>query len=173
MTDKIKRFIPVGINPKAEKLLVIVSFIVSVLRALYFYINFNSAYSYLFEFRNGQHILNKTKVMRYFCTLTPGCFDGFIISVFIFAFMIFVHYGYHYKDSKSVYTMKRLPQKNELHIRCLTLPLICIAVCIILSFLLLLLFYHHYMTVTPPECMPPDNQWKMFWVNLIYGGDAL
>lgn len=173
MTDKIKKIIPVGINPQTEKFILIASFALSVCRALLFYLNYLNSYNYLFEFRDGQRILNEAKRMPYFCTLTEGCFDGFVISLFIFIFMIFIHYGYHYKDSKSIYTMKRLPQKSELHIRCLTVPLISIILCITLSFILILLFYHHYMTMTPPECLHPENQWTMFWVNMIYGGDAL
>lgn len=173
MTDKIKRIIPVGISPKTEKLIIIVSFLLSIFRALVFYLNYQNSYNYLFEFRDGQRILNETKMMPDFCTITVGCFNGFVISLFIFVFMIIIHYGYHYKDSKSIYTMKRLPQKYELHIRCLSLPFISIILCITLFFILLLLFYHHYMTMTPPECLHPENQWKMFWVNMIYGGDAL
>ncbi len=173
MIDKFKRYIPVGIKPETEKFIVIASFVLSVCRALLFYLNYSHSYNYLFDVRNGQKVLNEAKMMPYFCTITVGCFDGFIISLFIFTFMIILHYGYHYKDSKSIYTMKRLPQKNELHIRCLALPLICITLSVVLSFSLLLLFYHHYMTMTPPECLQPENQWKMFWLNLIYGGDAL
>ncbi len=172
MTDKFKKIIPIGVKPQTEMYIVTASFLLSVCRALLFYLNYNYWYNSLFEFRNGQKILIAGKAMAYFHTVADRCFDGFIISFFIFLFLIFFHYGYHYKDSKSIYTMKRLPDKNELHIRCLTLPVICILVSIALSFLLLLLFYHHYITVTPPECLPPD-QWKMFWTHLIYKGEAL
>ncbi len=173
MTDKIKKIIPVGMNANTEIFILISSFALSVCRALFFYLNYRSSYNYLFEFRDGQKILNEAKTMRDFCTITEGCFDGFVISLFIFIFMIFFHYGYHYKDSKSIYTMKRLPQKKELHIRCITLPSVSIMLCITLSVLLISLFYHHYMTMTPTECMPSGNQWQMFWVNMIYGGDSL
>ncbi len=172
MTGKINKIIPVGLSVKKELIIGMIALVFSVCRSLSYFYSYYNFYNSMFEFIGDKKVLLPGRDMMDFHVVTENCFDGFLISAFIFLVAIIFHYGYHHKDSKSIYTMKRLPQKCELHIRCITLPAIGIALCIILSFLLLLLFYYHYVTVTPPECLLPD-QWRNFWINLIYGGNTL
>ena len=108
-------------------------------------------------------------MMRDFFEILDGTFDGFIIAIFAFICLIMFHYGYHYKDSRSIYTMKRLPNKYELHIRCFTVPVIGITVSIVISALLLVLFYLYYISKTPAECLHPD-QWERLFTAILNGG---
>jgi len=75
---------------------------------------------------------------------------------------VIVHYQYHHRVSKSIYTMKRLPNRWELHRRCWSLPLCCFAAVLLTGFLLLLVYYAVYLLVTPAENLAPD-QWKKLW----------
>ena len=72
------------------------------------------------------------------------------------------HYAYHRQGSKSIYLMRRLPSKLELHRRCLTLPIAGILIALLTAFLLLLIYYAVYMNVTPAECLMP-GQWQKLW----------
>lgn len=104
-------------------------------------------------------------VMRDFVELFyhPNALAGFLIVAFCMAAFMVLHYAYHYQDSKSIYVMRRLPDKWELHRRCAVLPLIGIGISLITAFLFLVLCYGVYMKVTPPECIVGD-QWQKIWI---------
>ena len=87
---------------------------------------------------------------------------GFLVAIIAALALIGVHYACHYQDSKSIYTMRRLPNRWELHRRCLTLPLLAAAVYLILAFVILLIFYAVYMNLTPDVCLTP-GQWQKIW----------
>lgn len=153
MTDKIHKIIPVGIKAENEIWLFASMLLLGIVRAMTFFIVYSTAYYSLFEARDGELYLIEGRYMKPFEEIINGCFDGFVIGCFVFFFLIIYHYGYHYKDSKSIYTMKRLPNKSELHIRCLSLPIIGIISSLLLSFLLLIIFNIYYNTKTPPQCI--------------------
>lgn len=69
------------------------------------------------------------------------------------------------RETKSVYLMKRLPDRWELSRRCLALPLLTLLACGVLVPLLTGLFYGLYLYLPPPEAIPPDNG-KIFWANI-------
>ncbi len=169
MTDKIRKIIPVGIKAETEIWIFLSALALGICRALLFFQAYMREYNRLFDIEFGERILQPSRTMADFYEITDGVFDGFITAIFGFICLILIHYGYHYKDSKSIYTMKRLSDKHELHIRCFTLPLIGIAVSILMTASLLLLFYHYYMTKTPAECLSPD-QWERIWTAILYGG---
>lgn len=169
MTDKIKKIIPVGIKSETEIWLFLSAIAVGIIRASLFFMTYMREYNSLFAFEGGKKLLINSKFMPDFHIIVNGSFNGFLIAIFLFLFLIIYHYSYHYKDSKSIYTMKRLPNKSELHIRCLTVPIIGITMSLIISVCLLLLFFHYYMTKTPSESLFPD-QWERLWTAILYGG---
>lgn len=172
MTDRIRQIIPVGFKAETEIWIFITAEAIGIIRALLFFYEYRIKYNSLFEIIYGERVLNATEDMPDFYEILKGCFNGFVIAAFIFISLLLYHYIYHHKDSKSIYTMKRLPDKNELHIRCLTIPLTGIVLSILLSVCLLLLFYYYYITKTPAECLLPD-QWEKLWTQLLKGGNAL
>ncbi|MFR8267820.1 MAG: hypothetical protein ACLVC5_09315, partial [Clostridia bacterium] len=72
------------------------------------------------------------------------------------------HYGYHFRGSKSIYTMRRLPSKHPLARRCLTVPVLGAAAAALSALLLICLYYLLYIAVTPEQCLVP-GQWQKFW----------
>ncbi|MBQ3136196.1 MAG: hypothetical protein IJB74_01805 [Clostridia bacterium] len=171
MTDKIKKIIPVGYKPEKELWIYCSVILMAILRSLFYFISYYSAYNNMFHDYGDKMVLIENITMVDFCNIiADGTFDVFKVAIFIFLAMIGVNYGYHYRDSKSIYTMRRLPNKYELHIRCIALPLTAIIISIILSFALLMVFYCHYMTVTPDELLLPA-QWEKLWDYIIYGGN--
>ncbi len=172
MTDKIRKIIPVGFKAETEIWIFISAIAVGICRALLFFQAYMREYNRLFDIEYGQRVLKIGRKMTEFYEIIDGTFDGFAIAVFAFIVLILYHYIYHYRDSKSIYTMKRLPDKNELHIRCISVPLAGITLSVILSVSLMLIFYRYYMTKTPAECLFPD-QWERLWTQILYGGKIL
>ena len=71
-------------------------------------------------------------------------------------------YRYYHQDSKSIYLMRRLPDRAEWHRSCLVQPLLRIALVLVVMTVLLLIFYAVYMNRVPEECLQP-NQWQKLW----------
>jgi len=85
--------------------------------------------------------------------ITYGCtydkyeiyiFVGSSIFIIICIVMIIRNYAFYYKDSKSIYLMKRLPNPAELHVRSLVLPLTAILINIAATGLFMYLYYLYY-----------------------------
>ena len=73
-----------------------------------------------------------------------GCFVTFPI-IMTWCFLIaFLNYASFYKPSKSVYLMKRLRNRSELHVRCLTIPLTCALIAIAMLWILLAVYSHAF-----------------------------
>ena len=69
-----------------------------------------------------------------------------------------------YRETKSIYLMKRLPNRWERHRRCLALPLMTLLACVVLVPGLTWLFYQLYLHIPPAEAIPPDHL-EGFWAN--------
>lgn len=110
----------------------------------------------------GEQLLKPGAVMVDFYLLMRLVLLGFVVLGIHTALQVFVHYRYHSQGSKSIYLMKRLPDRMELHRRCLILPAAGLVICVLTAFLTIVLCYGIYMYFTPKECLSP-NQWEMFW----------
>ena len=114
-------------------------------------------------YKNGENrTLIPGAIMPDFTEILDRSLWGFLVAIIAALALIGVHYACHYQDSKSIYTMRRLPNRWELHRRCLTLPLLAAAVYLILAFVILLIFYAVYMNLTPDVCLTP-GQWQKIW----------
>lgn len=67
---------------------------------------------------------------------------------------IYRHYTYHTRDAMTIYTMRRLPDKWELHRRCLTQPILSILAELLLFAVLTALCWLAYYFWTPVPCRP-------------------
>ena len=88
---------------------------------------------------------------------------GLIGIVISFAGYIRAHYEYFRRGSKSIYTMKRLPDAAELHRRCLTLPLVYLATAAVLTAVDLLIAIALYKGNIPAEAVPLNNVQLSVW----------
>jgi len=114
-----------------------------------------------------QYLKNRLEFGRH--DFMPDCAEiignalfGFVILAVCMSFFAVMHYVYHWQGSKSIYVMRRLPSRFELHRRCLALPLLGAALSLIAAFLLLCLYYGIYMLATPDEFITP-GQWYTLW----------
>lgn len=98
----------------------------------------------------------------YGLTLGLPIFSGVTLMAAAAVILAVTYYAGHWQGSRSVYLMRRLPDRLEFHRRCLVLPLLTLLACVLLTFLLTLAFFGIYLFLTPEGYLPP-NQWAKFW----------
>lgn len=135
---------------------------VSLLYSLGFLIRYANEYQSLFLWDGLAKVLNTSAVMPDFVQILGGSLSGFLVLALCMAAVAVYHYSYHYQGSKSIYLMRRLPNRWELPRRCLTMPLMGILACLCVALPLLLIYYAVYMAFTPRPCLAP-YQWQNIW----------
>ena len=138
----------------------------------------NHAVSTLYTGHIGKSPLLEGAKMKYFGYLICGndptysWYSAPVFTWFPFLFLAavilaFVNYSGFRNGSKSVYLMRRLPDRWEYHRRCLTIPLLAILAGLVSIPLLIGIFYAIYLHATPEQCLQP-NQWEVFRDSLQY-----
>ena len=169
MRDKIKKFIEHSIPPGAAAAYIprymITGYICSVLFSFSFWHRYFEKYAYLF-FREGDLLVLSGEMMNGFAMLYDGADLGFkFFAVWCVAFIIH-YYTYYRQGSKSIYLMKRLPNRFEMHRRAVTVPIIMCVTFFIMSAVTTLIYFGLYLLITPNECLWP-GQWQNLWRYLI------
>ena len=164
MKSFLDRSFPTGYGYKTELKVVLIALVTGSLISL---IRFNGAYSFerqaLYMRRGTELILDESRVIPDFVIiLGDKLYILLILAALVFILASGIHYAYHHNGSKSIYLMRRLPGRFELHRRCLLIPLISALVFILAAALLLLVYYLIYMNSTPEACLAP-NQWQKLW----------
>lgn len=158
-----KHNIPPGIRAEQEikGFLVVLALAVGI--SFLFFMRLWGAYDALFEWTEEKRVLREGAVMADFSAILGlGTFVGFLLPVWVSPFTAICHYRYYYQGSKSIYLMRRLPNRFELHKRALVLPFWELFLVVITVFLLLVLYYNIYLLVTPAQCLTP-GQWQKLW----------
>lgn len=158
----LSRFAPPGFNVNAEIHFFIIGMASSLILSLTFIPGYIANRKSLYITFSSEKILMGGAKMADFSELLGFTLYGFLILAICMLGMIIFHYIYHYKDSKSIYLMKRLPNPSELHKRCLVLPITAFFICIVSAIVMLLVYFCIYMTFTPEQCITPD-QWQKIW----------
>ena len=119
----------------------------------------------LYETIAGVRFLSDRK-MADFNELAAGCLNGLWILFVACVLLAVMNYLRVHQESKSIYVMKRISRRAELHERCLTIPVSFLAVGIVLAVVLYRLYLYVYFHYTPegrlPEYMNPS-----FWRALL------
>ncbi len=158
------RFVPLGMEAGQEKRWLIWGFSCSSgFSFLYFIFRCFRARQDLFITRvDGKRELLEGAVMQDFREVLGIAFAGFAALALAMLGLAAFHYIYHRIGSRSIYLMRRLPDRFELHRRCLALPAAGIVLCAIACFLLLCIYYWIYIAMTPEQCLAP-GQWQALW----------
>lgn len=107
---------------------------------------------------------------EYFGQLLKHCFHG-LHYFYIWCFGLGIHHYYsHTRGSKSIYLMKRLPNRWEFVVRIWTFPVVFALVTGILTFTLLFLYYHYYLHFSVPDTIP-ESQLEIFIDLWFQGGE--
>ena len=159
MTDKFRKFIPVGFSPAPAVCLYLIGYLVSICYSVMIYIDsVYNALNNISDYEGGQYIFLEGHYMRFFSQVRGSCFSIFILYfVILLAFSIYCFIS-HFIGSKSIYTMRRLKNRHELFIRCALISLIMILISLITIAILNAMFIEIYLDI-----VPEDNLWP--WWN--------
>ena len=162
-----QRLSPPGMNVKAEKAITMIGLILSVLwGTLYFFTNYTYARDALFTVRNGKRmLLQGAEISDFALAVDPGMVIGFYVTILIIAGFTVFRLAYFYQGSKSIYLMRRLPQKGETAKRVLALPALWIAGTALIMLLFTGLMAAVYLLATPKGCLPAQpfkDVWEVF-----------
>lgn len=156
----VKHF-PPGMDMETEKLFFGLGMCGAFFYSWTFIWRYFQARAELYLYSEGNYILVENRVMANFAELLGNALIGFVLVALGLVGFAALHYSYFWQGSKSIYLMKRLPNKMELHKRALTLPVLGLIICVATAFLLLVLYYGLYVIATPKQCIPP-NQWILW-----------
>lgn len=93
----------------------------------------------------------------------PDIFYPYLIVIPVLLLIVLLRYLYFDQGgSKSIYLMRRLPDKWELPRRCLALPLVWAALALVISILVTTLCFTFYILNMPVDVLEP-NQWAKIW----------
>ena len=91
-----------------------------------------------------------------------GSLYGILLLAVTMPFLAIYFYSMHFRGSKSIYTMRRLPKRGELLRRCIKVPLMTMLQCMVSVPVLRSVYYLFYELVTPKGHMPV-GQWRLLW----------
>lgn len=118
-----------------------------------FWISYANTLARLYREAGGQKLLLTGAQMAPFGDLIHGGATLFPVVLIGALGMAIGHYAGHYAGSKSVYLMRRLPDKWEFHRRCLGLPLLGVAAALAVLAAQTGLHYLGYLLITPEGCL--------------------
>lgn len=133
-----------------------------IMSAIDFIGNYNEAYSDLYHWLFGRQVMIAGAVMPDFVAILDDSLRGFFLYCFLMLAVVVWHYLYYYNGPKSIYLMKRLPNRLEIHKRAWVLPLLGVAATLLAAFVMLVIYFEIYMIVTPKQCITP-GQWSKIW----------
>ena len=131
-----------------------------------FLFRYSDAYNGLFYIDEFGRHFHEQAMMPEFHMLMGSCLLGVWITILVLLACILLNYHSFHQGSKSIYLMKRLPNPMELHRRCILLPALGIAGCLLVREFLIIFYFAVYMLVTPDRYLPPD-QWQKLWSVLL------
>ena len=165
---KLARFLPLGVETETTFRQICTAYAIAICFSLGVPCRILGQYNNLFYKEGTKKILYEGIMMPMFGELAPTWFVLFGAFLIGCAGMVAMFYLHHRQESMSIYTMRRLPNRWELHIRCLTVPIAAALLAIILAILLMLLYYAFYMWLVPDQCIAPGQ--LTFLISELTGG---
>ena len=163
MKKDLSYYAPPGMELNQEKRVFIIGIVMATIFSfLIFGIEFSDCLEKLYWKNGAERTVIPGAMMTNFVELFGESVLGFKIVAALMIAAAVMHYAYHTLESKSIYTMRRLPSVWELHRRCLTLPMCGVIISMVTAFVILLICYGVYVGLTPEECVLP-GQWQKIW----------
>lgn len=151
------RYLPLGIPPQATFRRLCTIFGTAIALTLAAPLCILAQYDHLYYKEGGKKIFYDGLMMPMFSEITLTWFVFFAAILLGCVGVAVFFYLYHRQGSMSIYTMRRLPDRWDLHRRCLTLPLAAAVLAVTLAALLLALYYAFYLWLVPPAHITPGQ----------------
>ena len=121
----LRRLTPPGLSAKLESSWAAALLVPILLWHAVYWIALLHARNDLFLTVDGKAELIPNAVMPDFCELVRGAYNGFAILFLFLICLAFYHYTFFFRGSRSIYLMKRLPQKANCFIAARRCPRFC------------------------------------------------
>lgn len=155
MKIDLKKYDPPGMETDKEQGILVGGTVLTLIISLvYFWDRYASAYRRLWDYYNGNTKILGNDPMEPFFELFGRSLGGYLIVILCMLAGVAVRYAYYWQGSKSIYLMRRLPDRKYLHRTCWVVPLIRIEMCVLVAVASVLLCFVIYVTMTPAECLP-------------------
>lgn len=120
-----------------------------------FLVRLNSAVTglYYYDSLAARH-LRPGVIIEPFHRIARGSWQAFWLPALSQAAMAVSHYCYFYHDTRSIYLMRRLPQRGLVPRSCLAAPLLCLGLLALLMAVLWLFYLGCYFLTVPAQCLP-------------------
>lgn len=153
------RHVPLGIDGRKVRNWLAAAWGLAVVRSMQFLLHYSGEVIGLYNYRNAgpgkvERILIQGAKVRPFEFLIEEKFNLFGLAAVCMLPLAVLFYCYHYLDGRSIYTMKRLPNGQELWRRCLTVPVVFAVICGLSALVWYGVYYLIYLLCTPPGCLP-------------------
>lgn len=157
MTKRLRPLLPVGMDARRILRRLSAAFLAAFLLSLGAPLCILSQRALLFETVDGVSLYQPGRMMPDYHAIASGwlvLFPAIALSMPLLAAWFYVQ---HWQDSRSIYTMRRLPDRWELHRRCLTVPAATALLALLAGFVLLMLDYLFYLAAAPEGSVPPGQ----------------
>ncbi len=157
---KVEALFPPGYEYDRELKRLMCLWMIGILYSLRFFADYHKAYQRLFVWKqvpgelDAEYVLREGAQIAPFPELLSQGMLLFVPLVLVLIAAIGVHYMYYRQGSKSIYLMRRLPDKKLLHKTCLAAPLLGILTILVTIAVLSGVYYCVYIWVTPEICLP-------------------
>ena len=158
-------FVPPGMKLEGELIFFLLAMLAALFYAIRFFARLLEQTDALYQTAFGERSLISCAVMAPFYQVFDHAWDGYFLVLFCMLGFGICHMLYYRQDAKSIYTMRRLPDRISFIRYTWTLTVCEVMICLLFALGCLLVSFWMYCTVTPPECLP-DGQWSLFWENL-------
>ena len=162
MKSRLVKYAPPGYDYSFDKRFFFAGLGIATAFSFSYFYRFGKAKGELYTYHLGEKELIPGAIMPDFFDIFEGSLWGYLILAFSMLLLIGLRYAYYRQNSKSIYLMKRLPDRFDMHRRCIVVPAIAVICCMAAAFLILLLYFGHYMLFTPAACLTP-GQWSKIW----------
>ena len=146
---------PPGFDYETERSIFVAALIISILWSLGFFS----------RFLDEVHYVNVAPT-PYFYEVLGNAFFCFPIAIALMLSSIAMNYAHYHSGSKSIYLMRRLPNRWERHRRCIEIPLASAAITLLTAILIFFIYYFFYMFwINKHGYHPYANQLKLLLEN--------
>ena len=158
---------PPGMSLSSEAGLFVIGIGASFVYSMTYLARYIEAYAGLFETDPQIHVrsLRAGAVMPYFSDLFGNAWIGFLLLAVLVFFFAPLHFAFYHRETKSIYVMKRLPNRYLLPTQCLSFSVLCAVVSLLCAVLVLLVSILIYWLATPDACIV-GGQWTHFFSQL-------
>lgn len=108
----------------------------------------------LYEYTDRRRVLRADAVAVPFGQLVADHWALYVPLLLFLIAMMGYHYIYFYRGTRSIYLMRRLPERGVVAKCCTAGPLFGLGVAAVSLALLYLLYYGIYLLAVPGECLP-------------------